>query len=350
MRSLWLLLVYASNLLPALRTEERERVLSGNRDADLVDVIADVLVTEVERRLRNNLTPDYRPRAAELTRVRGSIDHLRTSTNRLMDRGRIACRFDELTVDTPRNQFVCTALRWSGRVVQSATLADRCTAAAFRMQRMGVSDRAPTRAEISKDRLGHHDQADRRVIDAAALILDMAVPTHLSGGRSVPVLAQDEDRLRTLFEKAVNGYFTYSLDRADWTVSRPHLDWGASGESAALELLPRLETDTVLDERATGRRIIVETKFTSAIKPNRFGTRKIRPNYMFQLYAYVTSQARRRPESAGPVEGVLLFALTEGQDPVDIEYTIDSHRFRVLSVDLVGSPADIRAQWDRCWH
>ncbi|MBM4569235.1 hypothetical protein GS489_01615 [Rhodococcus hoagii] len=331
-RSLWLLLVYASNLLPALRTDERERVLSGNRDADLVDIIADVLVTEVERRLRNNLTPDYRPRAAELTRVRGSIDHLRTSTNRLMDRGRIACRFDELTVDTPRNQFVCTALRWSGRVVQSATLADRCTAAAFRMQRMGVSDRAPTRAEISKDRLGHHDQADRRVIDAAALVLDMAVPTHLSGGRSVPVLAQNEDRLRTLFEKAVNGYFTYSLDRADWTVSRPHLDWGASGESAALELLPRLETDTVLDERATGRRIIVETKFTSALKANRFGTTKIRPNYMFQLYAYVTSQARRRPESAGPVEGVLLFALTEGQEPVDIEYTIDSHRFRVRPV------------------
>ncbi|WP_241665976.1 5-methylcytosine restriction system specificity protein McrC [Prescottella subtropica] len=350
MRSLWLLLVYASNLLPVLRTDERELVLSGSRDADLVDVIAEVLVTEVERRLRNNLTPDYRSRAAELTRVRGSIDHLRTNTNRLMDRGRIACRFDELTIDTPRNQLVCTALRWSGRVVQSKSLAARCTAAAFRMQRLGVSDRAPTRTEISKDRLGHHDQADRRVIDAATLVLDMAVPTHRSGGRSIPVLAQDEKRLRTLFEKAVNGYFTHSLDRTAWTVSRPHLDWGASGDSAALDLLPRLETDTVLDERATGRRIIVETKFTNALKANRFGTTKIRPNYLFQLYAYVTSQARRRPAGSGPVEGVLLFALTEGQEPVDVEYTIEDHRFRVLSVDLAGSPAAVRAQWDRCRH
>lgn len=346
-RSLWLLLVYASNLLPSLRTDERESLLSGSRDADLVDAIADVLVTEVERRLRNNLTPAYRTRSADMTRVRGSIDHLRTSANRLMDRGRIACRFDELTVDTPRNQFICTALRWSGRVVRSQELAARCTAAAFRMQRLGVTDRSPTRIEISKDRLGHHDRADQRVIDAATLVLEMAVPAHLAGGRSVPVLTRDHGRLRALFEKAVNGYFAHSLDRAEWNVSRPHLSWGATGDPAALDLLPRLETDTVLDNRTTHRRIIIETKFTNALKVNRFGLVKIRPEYMFQLYAYVTSQARRR-QSAGTTEGVLLFALTEGQRPVNVEFTIESHRVRVMSVDLAGTPSDIRTQWQRC--
>ncbi|GGL45888.1 5-methylcytosine restriction system specificity protein McrC [Nocardia jinanensis] len=347
--SLWLLLIYASDLLPGLRTDERESLLSGARDADLLDAIADVLATEVERRLRSNLTLAYQPRAAEMTRVRGSIDHLRTSANRLTDRGRIACRFDELTVDTPRNQFICSALRWAGRVVQSKELASRCTIAAFRMQRLGVSDRRPARTEISRDRVGHHDRSDQRVIDAAALVLDMAVPAHIPGRRSVPVLARHHGRLRILFEKAINGYFRYSLDHTAWTVSRPQLDWGALGDPAALDLLPRLETDTVLDNRA-GRRIIIETKFTNALKVNRFGTKKIRSEYLYQVYAYVMTQARSRQSADETTEGVLLFALTEGQDPVDVEFTIKPHRVRVMSVDLAGTPSEIRAQWQRCLH
>ncbi|MEV6360483.1 5-methylcytosine restriction system specificity protein McrC [Nocardia asteroides] len=346
-RSLWLLLAYSSDLLASLRTDERESLLSGARDADLIDAIADVLVTEVERRLHTNLTPSYRHRAADLTRVRGSVDHLRTTTNRLMDRGRIACRFDELTVDTPLNQFICCALRWSTRAVGSQELRARCTAAAFRMQRLGVSDRKPSRSDLSKDRFGHHDQADRRVIHAAALVLDMAVPAHIAGGSSVPVLACDHGRLRTLFEKAVNGYFRYSLDPNTWSVTQPHFDWGALGAPAALDLLPRLETDTVLDNRA-GRRIIIETKFTNALSVNRFGALKLRPGYMYQLYAYVMSQSRSRQSSGETTEGILLFALTEGQDPVDLDVTIDSHRFRALSVDLAATPAEIRIQWQQC--
>ncbi|MBF6212181.1 hypothetical protein IU487_14180 [Nocardia puris] len=346
-RSLWLLLAYSSDLLDGLRTDERESLLSGARDADLIDAITDVLVTEVERRLRTNLTPSYRRRTEDLARVRGSVDHLRTNTNQLMDRGRIACRFDELTVDTPRNQFICSALRWSSRTVRSQELRARCTTAAFHMQRLGVSDRTPTRTEISKDRLGHRDKADQRVIHAATLVVDMAVPAHITGGSSVPVLARDHGRLRTLFEKAVNGYFRYSLDPTAWSVTQPHLDWGALGALEALDLLPRLETDTVLDNRA-GRRIIIETKFTNALGVNRFGALKLRPGYIYQLYAYVMSQSRARKSATETTEGVLLFALTEGQDPVDIEVVIDSHRFRALSVDLTASPSEIRSQWQRC--
>ncbi|WP_275426182.1 hypothetical protein [Nocardia arizonensis] len=38
----------------------------------------------------------------------------------------------------------------------------------------------------------------------------MAVPAHLAGERSVPILARDQARMRTLFERAVNGYFSHT--------------------------------------------------------------------------------------------------------------------------------------------
>ncbi|WAM20017.1 5-methylcytosine restriction system specificity protein McrC [Rhodococcus sp. JS3073] len=346
-RSLWLLLIYASDMLEDLRTDERQALLAGSRDADLADAIAEVLVVEVERRLRHNLTVKYRTRVDDLTRVRGRIDHLRTSSARLMDRGQVACRFDELTADTVRNQFVCRALRWASRIVQSMPLASRCRTAAFRMERLGVTDRAPTRSEMSQDRLSHHDAADRRMLDAAKLIYDMALPVHAAGNRVLPTLEHDDRVLRDLFEDAVRGFFTYSLDRNEWRVSRSTLVWKAAGDATSLALLPQLKTDTVLDQKSSTRRIVVETKFTNALTVN-YGSTKVKPGFMFQLYAYLMSQTGAGDPAADRAEGVLLFALTEGQTPVESEVEIQSHRVRVLSVDLSGTPPEIREQWLRC--
>lgn len=346
-RSLWLLLIYASDMLKDLRADEREALLAGSRDLDLADAIAEVLVGEVERRLRQNLTMTYRTRADDLTRVRGRIDHLRTSTARLMERGQVACRFEELTADTVRNQYVCRVLRAASQVVQSKPLGSRCRTAAFRMERLGVTDRAPTRSEMSRDRLSHHDAADRRMLDAAKLIHDMALPVHAVGSRLLPVLEQNDRLLRDLFEDAVRGFFAHSLAGDEWSVSRSNFSWKATGDPASVALLPLLKTDTVLNQKSTGRKIVVETKFANALTVHYTST-KIKSGYMFQLYAYLMSQSGAGDPAADRAEGVLLFALTQGQTPVESEVEIQSHRVRVLSVDLSGSPAEIRKQWMRC--
>ena len=77
-----------------------------------------MLCRKVERRIRRNLSYGYQSQEAVLGRVRGRIDLLNTERYRaaaaagagLLDRGKVACRFDELTVDTVRNRLVRAAL------------------------------------------------------------------------------------------------------------------------------------------------------------------------------------------------------------------------------------------------
>ena len=45
-----------------------------------------------------------------LNRVRGRIDLLNTEKHQLLERGKVACQFDELTINTARNRFVRAAL------------------------------------------------------------------------------------------------------------------------------------------------------------------------------------------------------------------------------------------------
>ncbi|AMU30002.1 5-methylcytosine restriction system specificity protein McrC [Mycobacteroides abscessus] len=353
-RSLWLLLIYSSDMLAQLQSSDRESLLAGNHDADLIGAIAEVLVNEVENRIRKRLTFHYRPTSKDLTRVRGRIDHLRTVTNRMMDQGRIACSYEEFSVNSPRNRFVAATLLEASRIVSatgpdasSRKLGQRCADTAFAMQRQGVDPRSPSRAELSKDRLGHHDAQDRRMLDAAYLLHEMALPYHERGPRSVPRILRDEDRYRKLFEKAVRGYLRYTLEPLGWTVGSPQLRWRHQSENDAHELLPVMQTDIMLTNMTKTRRVIVETKFTDALTEHH-GKTTIKRDFIFQIYAYLRSQTGAGNAAADSAEGVLLFVAANGRRPIAQSVTIQGHRITFLSVDLADTPSAIRRRWSLC--
>ncbi|MGZ9083068.1 MAG: 5-methylcytosine restriction system specificity protein McrC, partial [Rhodoplanes sp.] len=77
---------------------------------DFPALVARLLCYAVDRRLRRNLSRGYQQKQAVLTRVKGRIDILDTYTGDLLSKGMIACRFEELTFDTPRNRLVRAAL------------------------------------------------------------------------------------------------------------------------------------------------------------------------------------------------------------------------------------------------
>ena len=63
-RSFWLLLIYASELLSRLQTKDREAILAGERDDHLLDAIAEVLVgSRAARRFSTMLSAMLRPQA-----------------------------------------------------------------------------------------------------------------------------------------------------------------------------------------------------------------------------------------------------------------------------------------------
>jgi 5-methylcytosine-specific restriction enzyme subunit McrC len=159
------------------------------------------------------------------------------------------------------------------------------------MHRLGVSARAPSRIETAADRIGHHDRVDRRMLDAAHLLRDMAIPVHQLGTRTMPRLRQDDRLYRRLFEDAVRGYFRHKLGPHGWTVQRTRQYWSHQPDDSGAGYLPVMNTDTVICPPDHSTRIVVETKFTDALTESHYGTTVIKPEYMYQLHAYLMSQS-----------------------------------------------------------
>ena len=338
LRNVWLLMLYASDLF---RMRGTDLLAVEKVPDDLPDIIAELLTHAVEARLRRNLHRAYEPRTAVLNRVRGTIDLLRTESRQLIDQGQVACRYEDLTIDTLRNRYVRGALESIARAVSTRPLAHDCRALARRLRSMGVGGRVPSTREATADRFGRHDANDRFMIAVARLAFDLALPTETPGEHLLGRSDRDEHWLRRLFERAVYGFYQVALSRQDWSVSHGRvLHWPVEARSPGLDaILPRMETDIELVHQHTGRKIVIDTKFTSLLKPAQF-REGLRSQYLYQMYAYVRTQVAAAPRPQ-PAEGVLLHPTIER--PIDEAAIIQGHLLRFTTVDLAGPPSAFRA-------
>jgi 5-methylcytosine-specific restriction enzyme subunit McrC len=340
-RNLWLLMLYASDLF---RTRGIGKVGLEDSPDDLPDLVAEILAHAVEVRQCRRLSLGYRSRNAPLNRVRGRIDVLTTERNQLLDRGLVACRFDELTIDTPRNRFVRAALETISRIVRRKDLSQRCRSLASGMKAMGVSGEAPSRAQMSTDRFSRNDADDRFMMAAAKLAFDLALPTERLGADVLSLPDREAIWVRRLFERAVGGFYDVVLSPQGWRVRcGGTMGWQIEQKTAGIDnILPTMRTDVVLDHSTTGRRIVIDTKFTSIVTSGWYREESLRSGYVYQIYAYLRSQVGRGDALADCASGLLLHPAI-GQK-VDETVTIQGHRIRFATVDLSASPDDIRSQ------
>lgn len=337
-RNVWLLFLYASGL-----AQFRDRFEAEVEESpDFKSLVARLLCYATEKRLRRNLSFGYRHRQDVLKRVRGRIDLLRTEAGQLLYRGEVACRFDELTIDTPRNRLVLAALAKLSHWLDDESLSRRCQSLANALARIGVSASMPARAEIASDQIGRHEGEDRLMVSLARAVFDLVLPMETAGARSLLKAQRDEIAFRKLFEKAISNFFAAELSREDgWRVypGKQH-SWPVEDRSSGIDVyLPIMITDIILENVIDGRRVIIDTKFTDVLTTSQYGGARFKTGHIYQLYAYLRSQERDDDPLSLNADGMLLYpAIGMAVDEVAV---IQRHRMRFVTVDLSRPSAEV---------
>ena len=348
-RNIWLLMLYASRLYREIPANRRYAI-EDNPD-EIPNLVAEILARAVERRLKRNLSPDFHRRQADLNRVRGKIDQLRTERRRLLQRGKIACSFDELTTDTWLNRFVKAALRELPKTLRDQALSRRCRAAAMALERAGVSnDLSSIRrlgvavAPSTRRRVTPEDQ---QMQAAAHLAFSLDLPTEAPGLYRLSAPERDNIWARGLFEAAVGGFYDTLLSPQGWIVRTGRkVDWQIEHPTPGMAvILPSMKTDIILEEPApigqdNRSRTIIDTKFTNVLISGQYGDPTLRSGYIYQIYAYLRSQERDEDPESLNASGMLLHPSVDGE--VDEAATIQGHRIRFATVDLAAHSQGIR--------
>ena len=348
-RNLWLLMLYASQLYREI-PGNRRRAVEENPD-DIPNLVAEILTRAVHHRLKRSLSFNFRHKQANLTRVRGRIDVLITERRQLLQRGEIFCSFDELTVDTPRNQFVKAALNELMRTVKDKNLTRRCRTAVTALERAGVRNdlsesryRRATGTQLTTARM---NAEDRQMLAAARLAFNLDLPSEEEGRYHLPEPERDPGWARRLFEAAVGGFYDVTLSPRGWRVQTGRkIDWQIERPTRGIDsILPSMKTDIVLERppipnEGNHYRTIIDTKFTHILSSSRFRELSLRSGYIYQIYAYLRSQERDDDPPSLNAAGMLLHPTVSGE--VDEAVTIQGHRVRFVTVNLAGDSNDIR--------
>lgn len=338
-RNLWLLILYASDLF---RDLERAKIAVEDNPDEISDLVAEMLCNHVEHRMKRSLSYGYQSRQSALGRVRGRIDLLNTEIHRLPDIGKIACRFDELTVNTVRNRYVRGALEKISKTVLRSSLAHRCRSLAASLRRMGVTGECPSRGEVSVDRFGRHDLGDRQMVAAANLAFNLALPTELEGTRDLSLPDRDITWIRKLYEKGIAGFYKTILSPKGWRVDAGKtIGWQIDSKSPGIDsILPSMRTDIILSHLVEGRQIVIDTKFNSIVTRGWYREETLRSGYIYQIYAYLRSQEGKGDLLSANASGLLLHPSIDGT--VDKHVVIQNHKIRFTTVNLGATAGEIR--------
>ncbi len=345
-RNIWVLLLYASELFAKV---EHERVKRGREETpdDILEIIGEILIYFVKERIMRGLTRSSLPVQADLHRVRGSIDHLRTERRHLLSRGLIACRFEEPTLNTARNRLLKAALEKGGRIIKDKHLRKRCRDYASLLFRMGITGNLPDRTTLSKDVYGINDRDDKHAVAAAKLLLDEFIPDDTKGVYPLLSPNRTDTWLRTLFEDAVRGLLRVSAPKG-WDVAPGNVGqkWPVELSSENMEnFLPQMELDIVLINKAQNKKIVIDTKFTTLFKKGWYRDTSLSSAYIYQMYAYLRSQEEQGKDDSERnmnrhATGILLHPAVGDAEQHSI--TMQGHDIIFATVNLARNPSDIK--------
>ncbi len=345
-RNIWVLLLYASELFAKV---EYERIKQSREETpdDILEIIAEILTYFVKERIMRGLTRSSLPVQADLHRVRGSIDHLRTERRHLLSRGLIACRFEEPTLNTARNRLLKAALEKGGRVIQNTDLRKKCRDYAALLFRMGVTGGLPDRTTLSKDVYGINDRDDKHAVAAAKLLLDECIPDDTAGTHPLLSPNQTDTWLRTLFEDAVRGLLRVTAPKG-WDVAPGNVGqkWPINDKSENIDkYFPKMELDIVLTNKEQNKKIVIDTKFTTLFKKGWYRDTSLSSAYIYQMYAYLRSQEEQGKDDNEinmnrHATGILLHPAVGDADRHSI--TMQGHKIVFATVNLAGNPQEIK--------
>jgi 5-methylcytosine-specific restriction enzyme subunit McrC len=195
-----------------------------------------------------------------------------------------------------------------------------------------------TPALIGRHLSARNDHDYRLMLSVCDLILQRQLPLDVEGLNPLPGLDRNALILYRIYERFVANFYRMKLK--GWQVlAQKRLDWHAEGIN---DHLPSMIPDLILQEPATGRLIILDTKFTAgSLVENQWGKQVYDSSHLYQLYAYLRSQ-EHLSEAHRAACGILLYPAAQYNFSEIAE--LQGHKIRMECVDLAAPWQDVEKQ------
>jgi 5-methylcytosine-specific restriction enzyme subunit McrC len=337
-RNLWYMLMYAWDEPPL----ERLGLLENIEDAPTLDaLLASILLKLIQQRMRIGLGRNYCEEQHLLRGIRGCINFTDSLKHHAFEHGQAYCNFEQYSLNVPKNQIVRSTLM---RLIPMGRFGPDTNRANELRQQLRWVTRAMDGIDlvelkldfIRRQQLGRNDSDYKLMLAICELILERQMPTHVTGDTRLPSLDQASMVMHRIYERFIACFYRTHLK--DWEVTpQKNIKWH---EKTMNNYLPSMRPDLVLEEKKTGRIIVLDTKFTPKnLITNQWGSKTFDSSHLYQLYAYLKTQEHLSKQTRC-ASGILLYPIVD-KLRLSEKILLQDLKIQIETVDLTAPWQDI---------
>lgn len=331
-RNVWHMLLYAWGETPRSPYWQRAAVeQSPTLDALLATSLSHLL----QQRLRIGLGCSYMPEQQTLRGVRGRIQLTHSLKQRSFEKGQAACQFEQYSINAPKNQIIRSTLFHLAQVGEFGPNRKQAEELRHGLRRLvrtldGIDLIEITSDLLRRQKTERHDRDYRLMLTICDLLWQRQMPTEDAGHYYVSQLERDRLVLHRVYEAFVANFYRQQLWQ--WVVlSQKTLTWH---EKKPNPYLPMMKPDLILQEKTTGRLMVIDTKFTAkSLIENQWGKEMFNSSHLYQLYTYLGTQEHLSPAHE-QAAGILLYPAVRDELTEVVE--LPRHEMRIACVNLAS--------------
>ncbi len=290
------------------------------------NLFAAILSKGISQQLKQGLYREYVDKYDKLTVLRGKLNIQGTIKNRVKNRQRLSCEFDELSEDNIFNQILklTATILIKNRNVDSEYKSELKKSLLYFGD---VSDISVSLIKWSTLRFQRNNQSYKMLMNICYLVIDGLLLSTQSGEYNMATFIDDR-HMHSLYESFIREYYRYHYGN-EVSVSASFVDWDVPEGSEGIELLPKMKTDITLQKGE--KTLIIDAKYYGHTMQHHFDSNTFHSANMYQIFTYVKNFDK---EQTGNVSGMLLYARTNEATQPDNDYVIGGNKISVKTLNL----------------
>lgn len=332
-KNIYYMLAYA---FKEIKSEDDERI-KGEEFENIYDLFAEILAKGVSYLLKQGLHKEYITKHEVISTLKGKLNLQETIKEKLAQRLRLACEYDEFTINNIYNQIIKSTIF----ILLSQNDVKTERKQKLRKLMLFFDEVEQINLRTIKWKSLRYDR-NNRIYQFLHKICEFIVLSKLFSTEEGEILVQhfSDKGIALLFQRFVLEY--YRQEHPTCNANSKEIKWCFKEYENNSSNLPKMMLDIKL--KINGRDLIIDTKFYSKNMQENYGEKKIISHNLYQIFSYVMNEDK---EHKGKVDGMLLYARTDADLQPNGDYTTpDDNKIMIRTLDLSKDFEEIKKELD----
>ncbi|MDY4787890.1 MAG: 5-methylcytosine-specific restriction endonuclease system specificity protein McrC [Bacilli bacterium] len=317
-KNIYYMLSYAFRILNEgayedVRTEEFDNIY---------DLLSSIILKALSLLLKRGVGRQYVSLKEESSSIRGKIDVTASIKSNLINKQKLICEYDDFSVNTYMNKIIKTTICLLIKQDIDSQKKKELTNILRYFNDVETLDYNHINWNFTYNKSNKHYEL---LMSLCYLVLKGMLQTEEDGTIRLKKFIDDQKMCR-LYEKFILEFYK---KECQWLkVSSSKIDWQLDDD--VNDYLPNMQSDIMLENN--NNILIIDAKYYGHNTQNRFDSKKIISNNLYQIFTYVKN--KQLSDTTKKVSGMLLYAKTTDEFQPIVDYIMSGNKISIKVLDL----------------